>query len=339
MKLELINISFKYGSNEILHNICMEASRGNLVSVLGPTGAGKTTLLKIIAGLLTPTSGDVLMDGKSILNNRVTDRNMSYIFQAPTLFPHLTIRENINFGPRNKKWDIKAIDKKTNFLAEKFRIEALLDRMPRELSGGQQQRVAIARGLAIEPTLMLMDEPFSNLDPNLRNEMGQLILEVQRDLNQTIIFVTHDRDESLSLSDKIIVMLEGKTQQIDSPSTIFYKPVNEMVASFLGEYNMINGKVKDEVFYSFLGDYPARQNKDGDAQLFLRPHEISILIEGNEYLITDIKKSGRTNHYQLKNGSHEIIAEDFAQVNYYIGQKVGVKVNRIEDYHYINRIR
>ncbi len=336
MKLELIDISFRYEENEILKNINLEASEGKLVSILGPSGAGKTTLLKIIAGLLQPTSGDILMDGRSILNKRAGDRNMAYIFQAPTLFPHLTVRENISFGPRIKKWDGKAIDKKTNFLAERFRIENLMERLPRELSGGQQQRAAIARGLAIEPALLLMDEPFSNLDPNLRADMGMLIAEIQKDLNQTILFVTHDRDESLSLSDDLVILLEGEVKQSDSPDTIYYKPANEVVAGFLGEYNIIEGRAKENVFYSFLGNYPSSGIREGRAELFLRPHEISILESGNDYCITEIKKAGRTNHYKLSDGEHEVLAEAFAQFEYRIGQRVGAKVNREKDFHYIN---
>ncbi|WP_297316023.1 ABC transporter ATP-binding protein [uncultured Bifidobacterium sp.] len=218
---------------------------GIFVTLLGPSGCGKTTTLRMIAGFERPTEGDILLDGKSILDISADKRPMSMVFQSYALFPHLTVRGNVEFGLKLKRMGKQARRTKVDGVLSMMGIEQYAERYPDQLSGGQQQRVALARALVMEPKIILFDEPLSNLDAKLRVKMRSEIRDLQRRLGLTAIFVTHDQSEALTMSDVIVVMSAGKVEQVGTPWGIYHRPVNKFVASFLGTGNFIPGVVEE----------------------------------------------------------------------------------------------
>lgn len=249
--LELVNVSKTYptkkGSFQAVKNINLQICPGEFVVFLGPSGCGKTTTLRMIAGFEHPTEGDISIDGKSLLSITADKRPMSMVFQSYALFPHLTVRGNVEFGLKLKKLSKDNRIEKVDSVLSMMGIAQYADRYPHQLSGGQQQRVALARALVMEPKVILFDEPLSNLDAKLRIKMRSEIRSLQKKLNITSIFVTHDQAEALTMADKIVVMSEGKIEQVGSPWDIYHHPINRFVASFLGTANFINAKVLDVV--------------------------------------------------------------------------------------------
>lgn len=249
--LELVNVSKTYptkkGNFQAVKNINLQICPGEFVVFLGPSGCGKTTTLRMIAGFEHPTEGDISIDGKSLLSITADKRPMSMVFQSYALFPHLTVRGNVEFGLKLKKLSKDNRIEKVDSVLSMMGIAQYADRYPHQLSGGQQQRVALARALVMEPKVILFDEPLSNLDAKLRIKMRSEIRSLQKKLNITSIFVTHDQAEALTMADKIVVMSEGKIEQVGSPWDIYHHPRNRFVASFLGTANFINAKVLDVV--------------------------------------------------------------------------------------------
>lgn len=243
--LELKNIVKKFGEFYAVKDFNLSVKEGELVALLGSSGCGKTTTLRMIAGFTHPTSGEISVGGKII--NRIPPyrRNIGIVFQNYALFPHLTTFENVAFGLKLKKFSASQIKSKVEKALELVRLKGLEDRLPRELSGGQQQRVALARALVMEPTVLLLDEPLSNLDARLRGQMQVEIKRIQREIGITTILVTHDQEEAMSLADQIVVMKEGTIQQIGTPRQIFETPKNTFVADFMGFSNFLKGIVKD----------------------------------------------------------------------------------------------
>ncbi|MBK5241359.1 ABC transporter ATP-binding protein [Clostridium sp.] len=324
MKIILDNISKKYGNLKILDNISIKVKAGELLSILGESGAGKTTILRIIAGLLTPDTGSVIIDDTDITKLIAEKRDIGYVFQSPLLFPHMTVEENICFGLEVKKWDKKRMMERTKQLLVLLQIEGLEKRMPSEISGGQQQRVAIARALAPRPQILLMDEPFSSLDPGLRSEMGELIKLIQATEGASIIFVTHDRNESLALSDSIAFIVEGHIAQIDTPQNIYYKPINKTTALYMGECNFIPGKIVGNIFNSIIGNFTVKTNTRENIELLLRPHQIKIDFSGNDYTVVECKVTGKQATYRVTDGNVNLLVEDFSNEVLKLGQRVGI---------------
>ncbi len=332
MKIVLGDITKAYGTDKVLSSVNLKIQEGQFLTILGPSGAGKSTILKIIAGLVEQDTGRVLIDGVEVSNYPTEKRNIGYIFQSPLLFPHMTVEENIAFGLQIKKWSQENIKKRVAELMKLLQIEELGKRLPKMISGGQQQRVAIARALAPEPKILLMDEPFSNLDPKLRDEMGELIKEIQNKLNLTVIFVTHDRNESMALSYEIALLLEGEIVQIDTPKNMYYKPNDKKVAAFMGPYNLIAGRVQDNIFYSSLGEFAAVATEK-EASLFLRPEQIKIC-EGENFEIISYKIIGREVIYKIKAEDMALLVETSAQNLLSVGETVGLSFPK-EDLHFI----
>jgi len=276
MGMTLKNITASYEGKIVLNNLSLDIPDGKLASILGVSGAGKTTILRVIAGLMKPDSGSVFMNGKDITNLPAEKRNIGYVFQSPLLFPHMTVTQNIRFGLETRKWPEDRMRTRVQLLLNVLSLEGLEDRLPEKLSGGQQQRVAIARALAPEPGILLMDEPFSSLDPQLRKSSGDLIQSIQKAMGITIVFVTHDREESLSLSDQITLIGEGRSIQSDSPLIIYNKPVNKEVAAYMGECNFLRGEVRSGVFSSPFCTVDAAGCENGSYELLVRPHRIRI---------------------------------------------------------------
>lgn len=226
----------------------LDIKEGEIVSLLGPSGCGKSTTLKLIAGILHPDCGDILLNNESVLDIPIGKRDTVIVFQDYLLFPHMTLYENIEFGLKMKKINRDIRKNKVNELINLVKLEGYENKYPNELSGGQQQRVAIARSLAINPKVLLLDEPFSNLDINLRNEMREFVLGLQKHLKITTILVTHDKEEALVMSDRIAVMLNGEVKQFDTPDNLYENPKSKEVANIFGEKNYLIGNIRNGEF-------------------------------------------------------------------------------------------
>ncbi|WP_426350350.1 ABC transporter ATP-binding protein [Alloiococcus sp. CFN-8] len=276
----------KYGSFTALKGANLEVKPGEFFTLLGPSGCGKTTLLRMIAGFNSIDGGAIYFDEKMINNLEAHKRDIGMVFQNYAIFPHLTVWENVAYGLKAKKLPKKQIEERVSEALRLVQIEPLKDRRPNELSGGQQQRVALARAFVIEPSVLLMDEPLSNLDAKLRVQMRTVIKKLQRRLGITTIYVTHDQEEALAISDRIAVMNEGEIIQIGTPEEIYKKPVNAFVASFIGVSNFIKARVmkeKEEAFAVIHNDYkiPIKEMQKGeDVVVSVRPEQLVISDKG-----------------------------------------------------------
>ncbi len=241
--LENINLSYD-GKNNILEQYSLEIKPGELLGLLGPSGCGKSTTLSLVAGFITPDSGTIELEGNDISNVKPEDRFMGVVFQSYALFPHLTIFDNISFGLKERKID--NVEARTEEILKRVGLYEHKDKYPKALSGGQQQRIALARAVVMNPDVLLLDEPLSNLDVKLRLEMRELIREIQQEYKITCLFVTHDQEECFAISDRVAVMNKGKIVQIDKPDVIFNSPADSFVADFVGIENIFDGSVIGE---------------------------------------------------------------------------------------------
>jgi putative spermidine/putrescine transport system ATP-binding protein len=243
--LDIENVQKSYGSNAVVRNVNLSIARGEFVSFLGPSGCGKTTTLRMIAGFERPSAGTVRIDGKDVTDLHPNQRNVGMVFQAYALFPNLTVAGNIAFGLKVAGRPKAEIDARVAEMLAMIKLPHLGDRYPFQLSGGQQQRVALARAIAGKPKVLLLDEPLSALDAKIRVSLRAEIRALQRDLGITTIYVTHDQEEALSMSDRVVVMNEGRVEQVGSPFEIYNYPNTRFVASFVGTLNILEGKVID----------------------------------------------------------------------------------------------
>ena len=283
--LELIEIVKRFGSVTACDEISLRVNDGEFVTLLGPSGCGKTTLLNVIAGLEEVTKGDVRIGGKSVTQLGPFERDVAMVFQNYALYPHMTVEENIGFSMRLRKKPKEVIRSHVHQIATMLELEHLLDRLPRELSGGQQQRVAIGRAVIREPSIFLFDEPFSNLDAALRIKTRGEIKELHQRLGVTSVFVTHDQEEALSLSDYIAVMRMGRVEQYGTPEDVYSRPANKYVARFIGspQLDIFSGQFKREngrIFYQIgQGSIQVQQDFEppgGDIDLGVRPEYVML---------------------------------------------------------------
>ena len=253
-KVSLLNLRKQFGSAVAVSDFSLDIEDGELVAFLGPSGCGKTTTLRMIAGFIDPTAGRILIGDTDVTTIPVHKRNTGMVFQRYALFPHMTVAHNVSFGLEMKMVDAVERDRRINLALDMVRMSEYRDRYPRQLSGGQQQRVAIARALAIEPKVFLLDEPLSNLDAKLRLEVRDEIRALQQRLGLTTIFVTHDQEEALALSDRMAIMHDGKVQQVGTPKAVYEKPANLFVADFLGKMSFFEGRPSaDSTFQTVAG--------------------------------------------------------------------------------------
>ncbi len=243
-KVSLERIRKQFGSSVAVSDFSLDIADGELVTLLGPSGCGKTTTLRMIAGFIDPTAGTIFIGGKDVTRVPVHKRNTGMVFQRYALFPHMTVAENVAFGMEMHKVPAAEREVRIRTALDMVRMTQLRDRYPRQLSGGQQQRIAVARALAIEPEVFLLDEPLSNLDAKLRLEVREEIRILQRRLGLTTIFVTHDQEEALAISDRMAIMHDGKVQQVGTPESLYERPANLFVADFLGKMNFFPGRVE-----------------------------------------------------------------------------------------------
>ena len=280
MKLEIQNICVSYDSDTVLNDMSLSVRKGEFLSLLGPSGCGKSTLLKTIAGILLPGQGKILLDGNDITQCPVHKRGTVVVFQDMRLFPHMNVENNVAFPLKMQGMGKQARLEIARDLLKKVQMEGFGHRLPGELSGGQQQRVALARALAAKPSLLLLDEPFSALDENLREEMRSLVRKLHREFGMTTILVTHDRQEALSMSDRVAVMEKGEILQLDEPRQVYHHPVSRRVADFFGGCTYLRGTVRQGIFRNAQLE-AAVSCPDGEYDLLLRPHQFRPDIPGN----------------------------------------------------------
>ncbi len=294
-KLIVSKLSKKYIDFEL--NVSFEITKGEFLSILGPSGSGKSTILKLIAGLEQPNTGIINMFGRNLSSIDASKRNMGIVFQDYTLFPHLNVFDNIAYGLKVRKEEKITIRNKVYNMLEMLNMKGYEKRTPQTLSGGEQQRVAIARALVINPDLFLLDEPFSSLDTNLRKSIRREIVQIQRKLKITTIFITHNQEEALSISDKILLVKDGKVVQFGKPSELYENPTNDFAAFFLGDANIINNKIIRPEKLT-LNNISENQDKEG--------------IKG---IVSDIEYFGSYYHIYIKTDNYGILQSKVTKFN------------------------
>jgi iron(III) transport system ATP-binding protein len=323
------NIRLAYGSTEVLKNVNLDVQPGEFFALLGPSGSGKSTLLRLIAGFNKHQHGELLVDGRDIGQQEPWDRNIGMVFQSYALWPHLSVWDNVAFGLVERKVDKVTLQSKVAAALELVGLSAFGERKPNQLSGGQQQRVALARTIVIEPQVLLLDEPLSNLDKTLRVQMRQELLSLQRRLGITTIFVTHDQEEAMTTADRMAVLDQGVVQQVGTPVELYDEPVNAFVANFVGTMNMLDAKVSsqhaDHLVLDVMGvgevSLPVSSGvsnlycKDQQVQLSFRPHSVKVetapstsddvtlciqgTVEGSEFM-------GESTRYRVRVGTQSL---------------------------------
>lgn len=327
MSIEVRGISKTFGDYTALKDVSLQVPTGELVALLGPSGSGKTTLLRIIAGLefADPGSGAVLFHGRDVAGQRVGARRVGFVFQHYALFRNMTVHENVAFGlrvrPRKYRPSRDAIREKVRQLLELVQLEHLAGRYPSQLSGGQRQRVALARALAVEPKVLLLDEPFGALDAKVRKELRTWLRRLHDEIHVTSVFVTHDQDEALEVADQIVVMNLGRIEQAGSPDEVFHKPKTEFVLHFLGEVNQFHGRVDADrvhlgpIALPFDGN---GQPVKGAARVFVRPHDVTIDMKTNglpsiQAKVLRIHSAGPTVRVELKTSAGQSLVAELSQ--------------------------
>ncbi|WP_302926850.1 ABC transporter ATP-binding protein [Holdemania filiformis] len=302
-----------YGKNVVIENLSAQVKPGEFFTLLGPSGCGKTTLLRMIAGFNTIEGGEIKFDDRVINNLPPHKRNIGMVFQNYAVFPHMSTRENIAFGLKERKVREPELSNRVNEVLDKVQIRELAERMPSNMSGGQQQRIALARAMVINPDVLLFDEPLSNLDAKLRVEMRSIIRHIQQQAGITTIYVTHDQEEALAISDRIAVMYKGEIQQIDEPVKIYRKPKNLFVATFMGQTNILDVDIDNQdvaicgtdVHYHF--DRIANQNHVHKGKLVVRPNDFTFADQGIEGTVVDRIFFGTITTYTLNTKIGELV--------------------------------
>ena len=332
--ISLKNISKTFGSVRAIKDISIDIKEGELITFIGPSGCGKTTLLRTIAGFYKPTTGHVYLDGEDITNLPPEKRATGMVFQNYALFPHLSVFENVAYGLKLRKVSKSDLQVRVEEALAQVQLEGYGDRKPSELSGGQQQRVAIARCLVLRPKVLLLDEPLSNLDANLRMIMRDEIRRLKEELNLTIIFVTHDQEEALSISDRVMVLKDGSLQQLDRPEEVYQRPANEFIANFVGTANLLAGEVQeknDESYFVTEDIQFAIESKDSKKGLALiRPEMIQPFDGGAlEGVVLNKVYHGNSIRYKVKVDQTTLLIDDYNIVNkktYEAGEKIRLDI-------------
>lgn len=328
-QIELINVKKYYNNQLILKDLNLDVQEDEFLTFLGPSGCGKTTILRIIGGFVTPDSGQVIFEGKDITNLPPHLRKLNTVFQSYSLFPHLNVEENIAFGLKIRGESQAKIKSSVSEMLEMVGLKGMEKRSVEALSGGQKQRIAIARALVNEPEVLLLDEPLAALDLKLRQDMQLELKRMQKDLGITFIFVTHDQEEALSMSDRIIVLKDGIVQQIGTPTDIYNEPINDFVARFIGESNILEGIMHKDYDVSFSGrhfdcvDFDFFPEEAVD--VVIRPEDVEIVAPEDGLLQGEIVSSlFRGVHYEMNIRVGEEMYLCQSTINHHPGEKVGI---------------
>jgi sulfate transport system ATP-binding protein len=330
MGIEVRNITKTFGTFTALRDVSLSVATGELVALLGPSGSGKTTLLRIIAGLEEPDdgSGAILFHDEDVARRNVGSRQVGFVFQHYALFRHMTVFENVAFGlrvrPKRLRPGRNLLKYKVMRLLKLVQLESMAHRYPHQLSGGQRQRVALARALAIEPKVLLLDEPFGALDAKVRQELRQWLRRLHDEIHLTSVFVTHDQDEALELADRVLVMNEGHIEQIGTPDEVFHKPATEFVVKFLGEVNFFHARLEDgKVHFATLAmESPEHAGTPTQsARVFIRPHQLDVDVTRNGHpalqaVVTRIHSAGPNVRLELTAESGERLHAELSQERY-----------------------
>jgi len=304
-------VSFAYGRTAVLDDVSLAVEQGEFFAFLGPSGSGKTTLLRLIAGFGAPSRGRILIGERDVTGLPPWSRNVGMVFQSYALWPHMTVAKNVAFGLERRSLSRAEIKRRVTAALELVDLAALADRRPAQLSGGQQQRVALARTIVIEPEVLLLDEPLSNLDAKLRVEMRSELKALQRKLGLTAIYVTHDQEEANAIADRIAVLDQGCIQQIDTPSQLYDNPANRFVATFLGTANLIEGVVQNGHFLSDVMVIEDIDAPEGPACISIRPQDIALgpFTGGIKAVLVEREFLGAVVRYRLRLGNRHVIVD------------------------------
>jgi sulfate transport system ATP-binding protein len=343
MSIEVQHISRRFGSFAALNDVSLRVETGELIALLGPSGSGKTTLLRIIAGLERPDtgSGEILLHEEDVRDQNAGARQVGFVFQHYALFRHMTVFENVAFGlrarPRKRRPSNAEIDEKVHTLLQLVQLDWLADRYPAQLSGGQRQRVALARALAIEPKLLLLDEPFGALDAKTRQELRRWLRRLHGELHVTSVLVTHDQEEALEVADRVVIMNAGKIEQIGTPEEVFHRPASEFVMNFLGQVNVFHGRVEGD--RAVLGPLEIAYDGHGaglsrPARGLVRPFDLEIETHANgkpgfRATVRHINAAGPRVKVELAAASGELVQVELPHERYralelQVGQQVFV---------------
>lgn len=321
MSIEIRNISKQFGDFHALRNVSLDIASGELVALLGPSGCGKTTLLRIIAGLETAGQGTIAFSGEDTTHIHVRERQVGFVFQHYALFRHMTVFENVAFGlrvrPKRTRPTEAAIQKKVHDLLNLVQLDWLGDRYPSQLSGGQRQRIALARALAVEPRVLLLDEPFGALDAKVRKDLRRWLRRLHDDLDVTSIFVTHDQEEALEVADRVVLMNGGKVEQVGSPQQVWDNPANPFVYGFLGDVNLFKGRTPEGETHTYIRphDLEVRRYTMGDTGIVARLDRA--LVIGS---VARLELISQDNINQENIIEAEISASEFREKNYLEGE-------------------
>ncbi|TCW00488.1 sulfate/thiosulfate ABC transporter ATP-binding protein CysA [Biostraticola tofi] len=308
MSIEIDNISKYFDRTKVLNDVSLDIPTGEMVALLGPSGSGKTTLLRIIAGLEHHNSGRLRFNGKDVSRTHARDRHVGFVFQHYALFRHMTVADNVAFGlsvlPRKERPDRAGIKKRVARLLDMVQLAHLGDRYPSQLSGGQKQRVALARALAVEPQILLLDEPFGALDAQVRKELRLWLRQLHEELKFTSVFVTHDQEEAMEVADRLVVMSHGNIEQVGSPYDVWREPASRFVLEFMGEVNRLDGEIRGSQLYIGSHHWPLHYAPlhQGKVDVFLRPWEMQISPQPDERCplpVQVIDVSPRGHYWQL----------------------------------------
>ena len=331
--IRFTDIIKKYGDNVVIPGLNLGIKQGEFFTLLGPSGCGKTTLLRMVAGFNSIEGGEIYFNDKLMNNLDVQNRNIGMVFQNYAIFPHMNVKKNVAFGLEQRHLAKAEIDHRVEKILDTVQIAEYKNRMPQQLSGGQQQRVALARAIVIEPDVLLMDEPLSNLDAKLRVEMRNAIKSIQKNIGITTIYVTHDQEEAMSVSDRIAIMKDGIIQQIGSPRDTYQKPANLFVATFIGRTNILDGKLNRKTLS--IGNYhtevSANSSSEIKVKVSVRPEELLIGESSNgiKGTINHAMFLGLNTHYFIKldDGNEvEVIEQSAHKTIYNSGDSVSLKI-------------
>jgi len=348
MSIEVLRIFKKFGDFTALQDVNLQVKRGELVALIGPSGSGKTTLLRIIAGLDVPDSGVILIDDEDTTYRRVRERRVGFVFQHYALFRHMTVFDNIAFGlqvmPRNLRPSKEEIRQKVFSLLKMVQLEGLAPRYPSQLSGGQRQRIALARALAVEPSVLLLDEPFGALDAKVRKELRRWLRRLHDEMHITSLFVTHDQEEALEVADRVVIMHQGRVEQAGTPEEVYDDPANPFVYDFLGNVNLFRGRIHGG--RAKIGDFevevPEHAKADGAPAVgYARPHDMDITRKNGaadsiQAVITNIVAIGpvvRIDLQRYDNGERlevELTKENYRDMRLVQGDSVYVRPRHLK---------
>ena len=320
MGIRVANVSKNFGGFRAVDNVSVDVETGSLVALLGPSGSGKSTLLRLIAGLEETDSGRIWITGEEATERSVQDRQVGFVFQHFALFKHRTVRQNVAFGLELRRWKKEPIRRRVDELLELVQLQGYGGRYPSQLSGGQRQRVALARALAVQPRVLLLDEPFSALDAKVRKELRAWLRNLHSEMHVTTVIVTHDQEEAMEVADRIVVMNEGRIEQIGSPAEIYDHPASPFVMSFVGAVNVLPQGALPQ--HGMADGFRPGAAAQGDGQIFIRPHDVEVFASPQAGSVPARLKRlthmGRDLQAELQLDSGEVLVAQFPreQINY-----------------------